>query len=268
MREVRPVRYPDRVRTRPATAFVILGILAMTALAGCTSEAPAENGGSTTSPTTAPVETVPPPPSVAECEDVPLKAEESIDGQMLGDCVAAAMVAAGTGVQRVDSSDGTSSIVQFGWTPDYAMSVDAGEQQVVIKGDTGWVMMPGTGWIQSDPASEDPQVVMATGLVELTRVFSDPRVLAAGFATSPTWTVVGEEPLPVDDADATTAWLVTPDSAMTILGVSLSDVQLWLRPDHLGAHFVGTGTVAGISTTTSNTFLEWGGELDLPNPQG
>ncbi|WP_169053983.1 hypothetical protein [Agromyces sp. H66] len=54
---------------------------------------------------------------------------------------------------------------------------------------------------------------------------------------------------------------------MTIMGVALSDVQLYLRPDHLGAYAMGTGSFGGITTTTSNTFLQWGGDVDVPDPR-
>ncbi|WP_194410286.1 hypothetical protein [Microbacterium cremeum] len=245
-------------------------LVAAGALVGCTSADSIEEPVSTPTATDAPAEEPADGfslPHIAACDEVPLEQGESIDGVALGDCMAAAMVAAQTGRHRVDSSDGTSSVVEFSWTPDFAMSVDDGEQEVVIKGDTGWVRLPDAGWIQADASSTDPAVVMATGIVELTRVFSDPRVLSAGIASSPTWTVVGEEPLPVDDAAANAAWLLTPDTPTTVLGVSLSDVQLWLRPDHLGAYFVGTGSMAGISVTTSNTFLEWGGEIDISVPE-
>lgn len=258
------------MRSRLRTLVSVLAVALVIPLASCSS-APADtphtsHDAAADSAATPAASAAPATPSIEECEEVELRAGTSVPGQVLGDCVAAAMIEAGSGVHRVDSSDGTSSVVNFRWDPDFAMSVDGGAQQVVIVGETGWVLMPETGWVQADPGSEDPIVVMATSIVKLVRVFSDPRVLAASFATSPTWTVVGEEPLPVDDADARTAWLVTPDAAMTILGVSLSDVQLWLRPDHLGAYFIGTGTIGGTSVTTSNTFLHWGAPVEITVP--
>ena len=89
---------------------------------------------------------------------------------------------------------------------------------------------------------------------------SDARLARGAFGQHPRAAHAG-------DAAANAAWLLTPDTPMTILGVALSDVQLWLRPDHLGAYFVGTGSMAGISVTTSNTFLEWGGQIDISVPE-
>ncbi|MBE1874138.1 hypothetical protein [Myceligenerans pegani] len=248
--------------------FLVAGVLA-----GCTSPAPGAGADGSAAPSSVATATTEEPapdgsdqPAIAACEAVELRAEQTVSGQDLGDCVAAAMVAAGSGVQRVESSDGTSDVVHFRWDPDYSMSINGAEREVVVKGETGWVRFPGQGWVQADSSSADPAVVMATSIVELVRVFSDPRVLATGFATSDTWTVVGEENPPVDDADATTTYLLTPDTPMTVMDVALSDVELYLRPDHLGAYAVGTGTFAGISTTTSNTFTQWGGEVDIPDP--
>ncbi|PFG41596.1 hypothetical protein ATJ88_0238 [Isoptericola jiangsuensis] len=219
-------------------------------------------------PAGTPSEEAPDGPAAAlpECDGFLLSEGEEIDGRTVGECVAAAMVLAGSGVQRVDSDDGTSSTVSFRWDPDYAMSVD-GDQQVVVEGDTGWVRMPGTGWVQADPDSSDPQVVMATGVVDLVRVFSDPRVLAEGFAAAPTWTVVEEAPVPADDAVADVAWRLEPEGGVLPLGdVSVTDYELWLRPDHLGVLARGTSSYAGVSVTTSNTFLSWGGDVDIPDP--
>lgn len=250
-------------------SFLVAGVLA-----GCTGSAPEPAADSSAAPsppvTASPEESAPVAsdrPVIAACEAVELRAEQTVSGQDLGDCVAAAMVAVGSGVQRVDSSDGSSDVVHFRWDPDYSMSIDGSDREVVVKGETGWVRFPGQGWVQADSSSTDPGVVMATSIVELVRVFSDPRVLAAGFATSDTWTVVGEEIPPVEDADANTTYLLTPDTPVTLMGVAISDYELYLRPDHLGAYAVGTGTFAGISTTTSNTFTQWGGEVEIPEPE-
>ncbi|WP_156761325.1 hypothetical protein [Microbacterium karelineae] len=225
--------------------------------------APAEAPPATAAPTEGTgTETPAVPP---ECDGFLFAPDTQIDGRLLGDCMAAAMQLAGSGVQRVDASDGTSSLVEFAWDPDFSMSVE-GDQHVVVRGDDGWLHVPEVGWVKSEPGSEDPIVQQATMIVELTRALGSPQVLAEFFATSPTWTLVEDAPVPAADAVADVAWLIEPDSAMNLAGVELTDVELWLTTDHLGAYFVGTGTFGGVSTTTSNTFLEWGGDVEIPNP--
>jgi hypothetical protein len=255
------------MRASGALPLFAAAVAAALVLTGCSGgSAPDQGPVPTVAATPAPTPDPSVVASVAECDEVVLESGERIEGERLGSCVAAAMVAAGTGTQRVDSSDGTSSIVQFRWDPDYSMSVDGGEQQVVISGDTGWARMPEIGWVQADPASDDPTVMMVTGLVGLVRAAADPQTLAAGIATAPGWTVLGEEGVPADDAVADVAWHLVPDSTMTLAGVVVSDIHLWLRSDHLGAYFVGTGSYGGISVTTSNTFLQWSGPVDIADP--
>lgn len=261
------------MKTLSRSLPALLPLLVAGVLAGCTTTAPQDGADGSPAPapratagSATPATGAPDRPAVAACEGVELRAGRAVSGQELGDCVSAAMVAVGSGVQRVESTDGTSDVVHFRWDPDYSMSIGGAEREVVVQGETGWVRFPGQGWVQADPSSADPAVLMATSVVELVRVFSDPRVLAAGFATSDTWTVVGEENPPVDDADATTTWLLTPDAPMTLLGVAVTDVELYLRPDHLGAYMVGTGSFGGVSTTTSNTFTQWGGEVEIADP--
>ncbi|MBL0887404.1 hypothetical protein [Myceligenerans indicum] len=250
----------------------IVPMLVAGLLAGCGTAAPepGDVGPATAAATATASEQAqaagPDQPAVSECDDVELRAGRTVSGQALGDCVAAAMVAVGSGVQRVESSDGTDDVVNFRWDPDYSMSIDGGDREVVVQGETGWVRFPGQGWVQADSSSTDPAVVMATGIVDLVRVFSDPRVMAAGLATSESWTVVGDENPPVDDADTTIAYLLTPDTPMTMMGVAVSDFELYLRSNHLPAYAVGTGSFGGFSATTSNTFTQWGGAVEIADP--
>ncbi|WP_110590198.1 hypothetical protein [Microbacterium suaedae] len=254
---------------RPAAAIAV-ALFAAT-LAACDGGSPEGTGDGVTPPvesasaSPAPADSPVPADAPPECDDLLLASDTQVSGQQLGDCMAAAMLAAGSGVHRVDSSDGTSSIVEFEWDPEFAMSIE-GEQRVVVRGDDGWLYAPETGWVKSDPSSGDPLVQQATTIVELVRVAGSPEVLAGLFATAPTWTLDDDLPVPADDSVAESAWRLTPDDPLDLGGVELSDVELWLTPDYLGAYFVGTGTYGGVSVTTSNTFLEWGGAVDIPDP--
>lgn len=200
----------------------------------------------------------------AECEGILFEENAVIPGKQLGDCMAAAMRAAGSGSHRVDSSDGESSTVEFEWTPAFSMVID-GSSAVVVRGNTGWVKMGG-GWVQADPGSTDGQVVMATSIVKLVRVFGDPRTLAAGIAAND-WRIVGEGSVPVSDALADVAWQLVPTSGSVSFGpVKISDYELWLGSDYLGVYSVGTGSMGDVAVTTSNTFLQWGEPVEIPDP--
>jgi hypothetical protein len=258
-------------RLTPALAPLILAALLLT---GCTSsgastETPATEtagssptGADTSAEPAASADTAAAP--APECEGILFESGAVIPGEQLGECMAAAMLAAGSGTHRVDSSDGTSSTVQFEWTPQFSMSAD-GDLPLVVRGDDGWAMLPETGWVRADEGSTDPQVMLATAAVKLTRVFGDPRTLGAAMAQTD-WRVIGETSVPVADAVADVAWQLEPAGAFLMLGIAITDYQLWLGSDYLGAYAVGTAAVGDISATTSNTFLQWGEPVEIPDP--
>ncbi|SDH25166.1 hypothetical protein [Agrococcus jejuensis] len=250
-----------RLRLAAATAAVCL------ALVGCSGSADPVASDEPSTPATSaapePTASEAPAESVAECTDVLLDPASTVAGDALGGCVAAAMVAVGTGTQRVDSSDGQSTVVDFQWDPDFSMHAASDDIGIVIDGDRGWALVDGA-WVEGDAGSSDGATAMAGILVEATRAASDPATIAGLLSTSPTWTVQDQQAVPVGDSVAESAWLLTPDAPMSMLGVTLTDVQLWLTDAHLGAYFVGTGSVSGVTVTTSNTFLQWGGPVDIP----
>ncbi len=201
-----------------------------------------------------------------ECDGILFEKDAVIDGMKLGDCMVAAMLAAGTGTHRVESTDGPTSVVDFQWNPDFSMNVKGEQFSMVIMEDTGWVKYPETNWIQENASSTEPEVIVASGTIRAVRALSNPLILREYLAMSSTWTVVGKEPVPAEDAFVDVAWHLVPEGPINMDIVTLTDVGLWLSNDYLGAYYVGTGTTMGVSVTTSNTFLQWGGVVDIPDP--
>lgn len=210
-----------------------------------------------------------PPSDNAElvaCKGILFEDGDKIEGTRLADCMVEAILNAGTGTQRVNVSTGEQSIVQFQWNPDYSMHVESEQQSVVIQGDKGWMKQPGVGWVEEDDQSSDPDVVLATNIIKLTRVFAHPMMIRDYLAMSPTWIVVGEESVPDDEAFVDVAWHLVPEGPVEMGGVTLTDVGLWITNNYLGAYYVTTGTFGGFTTTTSNTFIQWGKPVDIPKP--
>lgn len=204
------------------------------------------------------------PGALPECDGILFETGAEIAGQQLGDCMAAAMYAAGSGSHRVDEDTGRSSLVHFQWTPEFSMSVE-GDAPIVVRGDTGWANLGPRGWVQADPSSTDGEVLMATTIIEASKAFGDPRVIGSVLGQSD-WRVVGETSVPATDAVADIAWQLEPVSALPFGPVTMTDYQLWLRNDYLGAYSVGTGSFGGITATTSNTYLQWGEAVEIPDP--
>jgi hypothetical protein len=201
-----------------------------------------------------------------ECEGIVFKSGAVIEGTQLGDCMVVAMLAAVSGTHRVESSGDSPTVVDFQWNPDFSMNIKGESHSVIIKGDTGWFEHPKGNWIQEDEHSTEPEVVMASGIIKAVRTLSNPLFLREYLAMSPTWTVVGEEPVPASDAFVDVAWHLVPEGPINMEIVTLTDVGVWLSNDYLGAYFVSTSTGMGITVTTSNTFLQWGEPVDIPDP--
>ena len=247
---------PQKTLTALATFATIAAVLT-----GC-APAPLESPGT-------PSET---PPAAAaqklpECEGILLAAGEVVSGENLGACIASAMLAASSGTHRVEATGSPATVVDFRWDPDYSMHSSAPTGSTIIDGDTGWIQMDGR-WIQEDPSSQDAEVILATGTIALVRATSDPRTIAEYFALSPTWSVVGEESVPADDAVTDSGWKLVPDTYFSVGPVTMSDMAIWLTPNYLGSYFTATGSAFGFTTVTTNTFLQWGEPVDIPRPQG
>lgn len=210
----------------------------------------------------------PPAPAPVECEGILFETGAVIEGKKLGNCMVAAMMAAGTGTHRVETIGEPATVVDFKWDPDYSMNVVEGPNSVIIQGKTGWYKNDAGKWIQEDDQSIDPDVALANNIIKMVRVFSNPIVLRDYLALSPTWTVVGEELVPAADAITDKAWHLVPEGPIKVDMVTLSDVGLWLTPNYLGAYYVATSSAMGVTATTSNTFLQWGEKVDIPTPKG
>lgn len=204
--------------------------------------------------------------SLIECEGIIFESNAVIEGKKLADCIVAAMLAAGTGTHRVESSAAPPTVVDFLWDPDFSMNVREGQNSVIIKGNTGWYKGDNGKWIQEEDHSLDPDVNLANAIIKLTRAFSNPLVLRDYFASSPTWIVVGEESVPADDAVSDIAWHLVPEAPINYNGVILTDVGIWLTSNYLAAYYISTASMMGITDTTSNTFLQWGEKVEIPDP--
>lgn len=75
---------------------------------------------------------------------------------------------------------------------------------------------------------------------------------------------------PVPDAEAftDTAWKLTTDEEIDRNISILSELEFWITNEYLGAYFAGTATMeGGLSDRSSNTFSQWGEEVDIPEPE-
>ncbi|WP_203362590.1 hypothetical protein [Bacillus sp. REN10] len=74
-----------------------------------------------------------------ECEGILLESDVVIEGKKLGDCMVAAILAAGTGTHRVESTGEPATVVDFQWNSDFSMNVKEGpiKMEMVTMTDVG-----------------------------------------------------------------------------------------------------------------------------------
>ncbi|QTX03717.1 hypothetical protein [Agromyces archimandritae] len=246
---------------------LVLAIAFAGVLAGCapTPDAPA---ASTPAETGRAAELEPTPiPTPEACAALDFAPGSAIAGTSLADCLMAAMSAAGTGAQRVDTDvDGLGATsASFRWQPAFGMLVQRAGVEMVIDDQRGW-LYDGARWVAADPNSDDEALATAAMIGQSLRPFADPRNLGQSLAMVETWTVLAEDEVPAADAARTTAWHLEPAAPIPLEDVVLTDVALWIGADGLPAYYTATEGYEGQTATTSNTFLQWGGPVDIPTP--
>lgn len=198
-----------------------------------------------------------------ECADVEFEDDAVLDGRILGDCVSAAMVLAGSGSHHVRNEE-LDTIVDFTWDPDFAMYARSDDLGVVVLGDTGWAQLD-SEWVEADENDVGPGA-MAHTIVTSVRFASHPEVIASVMAESSTWTVIERDRVPDGTAFVDSAWLLVPNEQVELFGVAVTDQEQWITEDFLPAYMTSTGSIMGVSATTTSAFLQWGGPVEIPEP--
>lgn len=254
---------------KAAVALRTLALLtaATLTLAACSSASPESPPGSSdapdaaTAPPAEPSVTEPAAPEPAEpvgalpttCADVPTLPDATVDGKVLGTCVVDAMTTAGTGRMVVDDGSFTNT-VDFRFDPKYSAYVTGGpegDMGMILREDTGWLLQEGV-WKQE--GNGDPLVDAVVGLG---RGFSDPLMIKNYLGLCGTWSTEGSE-------GGQTRY--DCEKPFEFIGVTLSDVWFTVDESFLGVESVATGSMGGISATTTQTFSNWGAPVEIPEP--
>lgn len=247
-----------------ALALLTAATLTLAACSSASPETPSGSSDARAATTAPPAEPSAPEPAAPEpaapvsalpttCADVPTIPDATVDGKALGGCVVDAMTAAGTGRMVVD--DGTiTNTVDFRFDPKYSAHVTGGpdgDMGIILREDTGWLLQEGV-WKQE--GNGDPLVDAVVGLG---RGFSDPLMIKTYLGLCDTWSTEGSE-------GGQTRYDCT--TSFEFIGVTLSDVWFTVDENFLGVESVATGSIGGISATTTQTFSNWGAPVEIPEP--
>jgi len=253
------------VKPNPLTSLVLTAALA-TSLAACASDTPEPAAAAPTTavpsepsetPEPAPTTTEPAEPAAqtpASCRDVSTERDAEVSGKALGACVVDAMTAVGTGAMVVEDGTSSSNVV-FRFDPKYSAYVTGGvegEIGLILEEDTGWFRQ-GQEWVQEGTGD-----AVADAAIGLGRVFSDPLMIKTYLGTCDTWTTKGLR-------TGETRYDCT--GTFEFAGATMSDVWFTVDEAFLGVESAATASMAGMSTTTTQTFYRWGEPVDIPDPR-
>lgn len=248
-----------RVR-RPLTAlFAALAIAG--AVSACTSQAAVESDGQQQQTTTAPATAVP-ADIPAPCAEVSILPDEQTTGEDFAACLTAAMTAAGTGGFQTTTDGVLSDEVRFAFGPPLTVHGTTGDGMTVfLRGEEGWVENgPGwTGWVKGDTASTDPQQMIAGSLLQVARLALDPAMQVEMLRSCPTWVAAPLEPGSPQGAHSQFHCAARFDA----MGISVSDLTLWLDERYLGVQERSTASVAGVTTSSVRVYDGWGEPQDF-----
>lgn len=204
--------------------------------------------------------------NLAKCEGINFEKDAIIDGNQLAPCMMDAMLEVKTGTHKVTSDDGSNTIVDFQFTPDFSLSAENAETIIIVKDNDGWMKMPSGKWFSESDVSDDPDALIASNTIKLTRVFAHPNTITQFLALTPNWKVVEESKVPAEDAFVENAWKLIPNEPVVKEGMEFNDVELWITDDYLGAYYTSTTKIMGMSATSSDTFMQWGEPVTIVNP--
>lgn len=206
--------------------------------------------------------------AIEGCDGVLLSTSQTVAGKDLENCFVEAMMLQQTGTHVVKNNSGITTIIDFQWNPSFSMMTNNGEHGVILYEDTGWMETKDGRWVQEDRNSDHPEVKLATMIVQGFRTYADPRFIGEILGEVSTWTVIEEGPVPDAEAFTDTAWKLTTDEEIDRNISILSELEFWITNEYLGAYFAGTATMeGGLSDRSSNTFSQWGEEVDIPEPE-
>ncbi|WP_040167579.1 hypothetical protein [Microbacterium gorillae] len=254
------------------TLPVLIGLAVLT-LTGCTAPS-AEPTESAAAPTEAPSATPTEEPVAegrtvpAQCASLDLAPGAHFAGATLGECVAVALSSYGSGRMMLD--DDLSGTVDFTYAPDYAfqgtVTGPSGEARVVYVGGKMW-MDTGSGFVEGDPESSDPQVRMVGAVAALYAHFSDVRQTADFVRAQPGWSVAAErKPITLPGGTTVDAYEIVSDGAFTWNEVPVDEMVLRYGEDWVPVGVQATVSAFGSTVTQSQTFFDLGVPITITAP--
>lgn len=262
------------------TSLALVGALLLAGCSGGTADAPVETSV-TSAPTTdarpEPPATPTPEPEAsaattdaadpaaadapAACTGVATDPRELTPGDALGECIVTAMLAAGSGKMTVAADDGVPPTeVEFRYDPELSLVSHGPDMSFVVVDDTAWLNAGGQWHREGDGSTTGD--LLTDGLGAL-RAFSDPRASAAVIGACPEWESSGL----ITHAEAGNAIAYECTAPFEAIGVTMSEYRIVVDPGFLGIESVGTGDFMGFTTTTTQTFREWGEPVEIPRPE-
>ncbi len=198
------------------------------------------------------------------CKDLDRDKDVNVEGSVLGTCIAEAMRLAKTGTMVLTSPDLPTNTTVFEYVPEYtAYGTTDGKPSILLTKDSGF-SYAGNRWIEADPTSEDPSVQMVTAGIKLAKQSSSVEALVSSMSLCPQWVSKGKTD--IKDGTEPEGYQYMCEGTHELMGVTISDMNVWLDDKYRMIHQTSIGSAMGITTPSVATISGWGEPVDIPNP--
>lgn len=254
----KPPRIPG-VRRLPLTAAALTAALVLT---GCGSSTTIDDIDPSPTPSvespqpTTSEESSPETITVPECEGIVFEEDAAIAGEYLSACVIGFSVAAASGRMNV-TGEGLQGAVEFlyGTEPQAHVVSQAPPFELIVTDDGTWLSSAG-GWTSGEEAER---------IGMLWRGVAQPAVAFAMLAESD-YTVTAHETIEPVEGAKVASWRVTADGPISVEGVVVEALELWITGDHVPVRQESVASFAGIRTSLVNEYYDWGADISIESP--
>jgi|GEM_PF-5505105 len=188
-----------------------------------------------------------------------------VAGTALGDCIATAMIAAGTGVMVLEGPDMETTTTQYQFRPRLTVVVGNDTMRMVVTDSSGWARGPDGRWLQEDGSSSNPAVKMATATLKGLRATMQPAAIAGGYGVCPEWVSEGLGSVEGEEFSEYQAFAFRCAAPYQLAGITVTRLKIWVDSTFLPIKAISSSQSPILDSSTVSHFSAWGEPIDIPD---
>ena len=188
-----------------------------------------------------------------------------VAGTALGECIATAMIAAGTGVMVLEGPEMETTTTQYQFRPRLTVVVGNDTMRMVVTDSGGWARGPDGHWLQEDESSSNPAVRIATATLRGLRATMQPAAIAGGYGICPEWVSEGLSSVEGDEFSEYQAFAFRCAAPYQLAGITVTQLKIWVDSTFLPIKAITSSQSPILESSTVSHFSAWGEPIDIPD---